>query len=261
MTDFHDDEPIRLLSTSRASDGSFIAISEIGALLAGASYRLIGGVAVVLHQHRLGIDHPIRSTADADFGVPPDALRDDSLIESVESIGYQRASGNRWERVLSGQRTATVDLLVPSYRTRLRQTVQHGSTNTVEVGGLAEALRRPAVRIVGEVTLTDGEVLSLDVLLPDLASLLSLKLHARRVRQLDRDAIDLWTCLELLAADGAMAAFGDAEFDPIRGATRDSPSPMTGRWPAWSHRVSTKMKPRAVGRGSGAWLERLGAPV
>ncbi len=154
----------RLVSTSSASDRSFIAIAEIGALLAGESHRLIGGVAVVL----------------------------------------------------SGERTATVDLLVPSYRTRLRQAVRYGSTNTVEVGGLAEALRRPHVRVVGEVRLTDGDVVQLDVLLPDLASLLGLKLQARRVRDVDRDAVDLWTCLELMAAAGETASFGDAEFDPIR---------------------------------------------
>ena len=111
---------------------------------------------------------------------------------------------------------ATVDLLVPSYRTRLRQAVQHGSTNTVAVGGLAEALRRPGVRMSGEVALTDGDVISIDVLLPDLASRLGLKLHARRVRQVDRDAIDLWTCLELMAAAGELASFSDTEFDPIR---------------------------------------------
>ena len=217
MTDDGDGAPLQLVSTSSASDGSFIAISEIGALLAGAPHRLIGGVAVVLHQHRLGIDHPIRATADADFGVPPYALKDDSLVDSVASLGYRRASGNRWERPLPGERTATVDLLVPSYRTRLRQLVRHGSTNTVEVGGLAEALRRPAVRVVGDVSLTDGDVIPIDVLLPDLASLLSLKLHARRVRQVDRDAIDLWTCLELMAAADDMASFGDTEFDSIRG--------------------------------------------
>jgi hypothetical protein len=217
MTDRSNVEPLRLVSTSSASDGSFMAISEIGALLAGAPHRLIGGVAVVLHQHRLGIEHPIRATADADFGVPPYALKDDSLVESVESIGYERASGNRWERALPRERTATVDLLVPSYRTRLRQAVQHGSTNTVEVGGLAEALRRPGVQLAGTVALTDGEVISFDVLLPDLASLLGLKLHARRVRQVGRDAIDLWTCLELMAAAGEMESFSAAEFDSIRG--------------------------------------------
>jgi hypothetical protein len=162
-----------LVSTSRASDGSFIAIAEIGALLAGKSHRLIGGIAAVLHQHRLGIHHPVRATA-------------------------------------------TVDSLVPSYRTRLRQAVRHGSTNTVEVCGLAEALRRPLVRAVGEVTLTDAYVVQLDVLQPDFASLLGLKLHARRVRDADRDAVDLWTCLEPMAAASETTSFGDTEFDPIR---------------------------------------------
>jgi len=84
-----------LFSSSSASDCTFIAISENGALLAGAPHRLIGGVAVVLHQHRLGIDHPIRATADADFGVPPYALNDDSLVESVASLGYTSTCATR----------------------------------------------------------------------------------------------------------------------------------------------------------------------
>lgn len=107
------------------------------------------------------------------------------------ALGYQRTNGNRWVRSLPGERSATVDLLVPSYRTRLWSSVQHGSTNTTEVGWLAEALRRPAVRVVGDVALSDGDVISLDVLLPDLASLPGFKLQARRVRQVDRDAVDL----------------------------------------------------------------------
>lgn len=208
---------LQFVSTSSASDGSFVAISEIGALLSGEPHRLIGGVAVVLHQYRLGLDHPIRATADADFGVPPYALKDDSLVAAVAALGYERSSGNRWTRALADDRMATVDLLVPSYRTRLRTSVQLGSTNSPEVGGLAEALRRPAVRIVADATLTNDTVVPLDVALPDLASLFGLKLHARRVRSVDRDAIDLWTCLELLAAAGETTSFGDADFDAVRG--------------------------------------------
>jgi len=59
-------------------------------------------------------------------------------------------------------------------------------------------------------------MISFDVMLPDLASLLGLKLHARRVRQVERDVIDLWTCLELMAAADELASFSDTEFDPIR---------------------------------------------
>lgn len=158
---------LRVVSTSRASDGSFTAISEIGALLVDSPYRLIGGVAVALHQLRLGLEHPIRATADADFGVLPYALHDDSLIEAVASLGYRKVAGNRWSRSIDQTREATVDLLVPSYRTRLRSSVQHGGTNTTEVGGLAVALKRLAARVIGSVVLTDGTELPLELSIPD----------------------------------------------------------------------------------------------
>jgi len=132
---------LRIVSTSRASDGSFTAISELGAVLRGHPYQLIGGLAVVLHQYRLGLAHPIRATADADFGVPPYALSDASLVAAVGRLGYEQIAGNQWRRPLAEGREATVDLLVPSYRTRLRSSVRHGRTNTTEVGGLAVALR------------------------------------------------------------------------------------------------------------------------
>jgi predicted nucleotidyltransferase len=207
---------LHIVSTSAASDGSFMAISEIGAVLKGEQHRLIGGVAILLHQHRLGIDHPIRATADADFGIPPYALKDDSLVDAVAACGYRRVRGNRWTRPIDSIREATVDLLVPGYQTRQRASVQHGSTNTTEVGGLAEALRRPSVEAIGQVTLTDGVVLDLDLLIPDVASMLGLKLHARRVRDEDRDAVDLWTCMELLAAAGEISEFGSRDFDEVR---------------------------------------------
>lgn len=204
------------MSTSRASDGSFTAISEIGSLLSGSPHRLIGGVAVVLHQHRLRLEHPIRATADADFGVPPYALRDDSLVAAVGGLGYQQVAGNRWSRPIDDAREATVDLLVPSYRTRLRSSVQHGGTNTTEVGGLAIALKRPAVAVTGTAKLTDGTELALDLSIPDVPSMLGLKLHARRVRNEDRDAIDLWTCMELLVAAQEIDEFRSSDFDDIR---------------------------------------------
>ena len=208
--------PLRLVSTSRASDGSFTAISEIGALLCDSPHRLIGGVAVVLHQHRLGLAHPVRATADADFGVPPYALRDDSLVAAVSRLGYQQVAGNRWSRPIDETREATVDLLVPSYRTRVRSSVQHGGTNTTEVGGLALALKRPAVTITGTVTLTDGNELPLDLSIPDVPSMLGLKVHARHARAEDRDAVDVWTCMELLVAAQELDEFRSSDFDDVR---------------------------------------------
>ncbi|MDZ7734167.1 MAG: hypothetical protein U5R31_14840 [Acidimicrobiia bacterium] len=82
--------------------------------------RLIGGVAVLLHQQRLGIDLPLRTTGDADFGLPPYALREPTLIEAIQARGYEKVLGNRWERSIDETRVATVDLLIPSYTSRVR---------------------------------------------------------------------------------------------------------------------------------------------
>ena len=82
-----------------------------------------------------------------------------------------------------------------------------------ELGTAERANRKLA--LTSELGFTNFQQMA--VLLPDLASLLGLKLHARRVRQVDRDAIDLWTCLELLAAANEMESFDDAEFNSIRG--------------------------------------------
>ena len=61
-------------------DGGFVAIADISeamnAIGASNDYRLIGGVAVLLHVQRLGLDLPLRATGDADFGVPPYLVRD-----------------------------------------------------------------------------------------------------------------------------------------------------------------------------------------
>jgi hypothetical protein len=248
---------LRVVSTSRASDGSFTAISEIGALLVDSPYRLIGGAAVVLHQLRLGLEHPIRATADADFGVPPYALHDDSLIEAVASLGYRKVAGNRWSRSIDQTREATVDLLVPSYRTRLRSSVQHGGTSTTEVGGLAVALKRPAVCVIGSVVLTDGTELPLELSIPDITSMLGLKLHARWARAEDRDAIDLWTCLELIVAANEFDDFRSADFDDVRDQLRvelsdEGPSMRTliaGVSDEEAHRRRTRIRGlvRAVG--------------
>jgi hypothetical protein len=43
--------------------------------------------------------------------------------------------------------------------------------------------------------------------------LLGSKLHARRGRDVDRDAVDLWTRLELMAAAGEITSFGHAELE------------------------------------------------
>lgn len=197
---------IVLPSLSAAMDGGFTAIADVSAVMAAAGaagdYRLIGGVTVMLHIARLGLDLPLRATGDADFGVTRHVLRSPDLVQRIEATGYRRVAGNRWERRIDDRRVAAVDLLVPTYRTRARDTVRIGDVTTTEVPGLAEALRRPGVTVRAELRRTDGTHLDTAVVLPDAVGTLALKTLVRGVRDERRDIEDLWRCLEIAAAEG-----------------------------------------------------------
>jgi hypothetical protein len=213
--------PTTLVSMSAAMDGSLTAIADVTTAMAevGASddQRLIGGVAVMLHIQRLGLDVPLRATGDADFGVPPHVLRKPHLTAAIEAVGYRKVFGNRWERAIDQRRVAAIDLLVPAYRSRARDTVRVGDVVTTEVPGLAEALRRPAVRIDATLRLTDDSQRRTQINLPDAVGMLALKGHARTVRDETTDVEDLWRCLEIAAADGVTPAmFDDESLDPLR---------------------------------------------
>jgi hypothetical protein len=195
-----------LPSLSVAMDGGFTAIADVCQAMTtvGASddYRLIGGVAVMLHIQRLELDVPLRATGDADFGVPPGVLRRPDLVQAIEHLGYRKVAGNRWERRLDDRRAATVDLLVPAYRSRARDTITIGDVVTTEVPGLAEALRRPGLEVITDLHLSDGTQRTATVVLPDAIGTLAMKALVRTVRTERRDAEDLWRCLEITAADG-----------------------------------------------------------
>lgn len=212
-----------LVSLSAAMDGGFTAIADVSRAMnaAGATddYRLIGGVAVMLHVRRLGVDLPLRATGDADFGVPPHVLHRPELVNAIEALGYAKTFGNRWERAIDDRRVAAVDLLIPTYRSRARDTVRIGRVVTTEVPDLAEALRRPGVTIRAELRLTDGSVLRTAVVLPDAVGTLAMKAGARSVRNETRDAEDLWRCLEVAAADGVTPEQfdGDEPMEKVRG--------------------------------------------
>jgi hypothetical protein len=86
-----------LTGLSAAMDGGFTAIADVSTAMvsAGAAgdYRLIGGVTVMLHIERLGLDLPLRATGDADFGVPPHVLRRPDLVQAIEALGYKKVFG------------------------------------------------------------------------------------------------------------------------------------------------------------------------
>lgn len=214
-------QSVTLVSLSAGMDGGFTAIHDvsraIGAAGAADDYRLIGGVAVMLHVQRLNMDLPLRATGDADFGVPPHVLRRPDLVDAIETLGYRKVLGNRWERQLDSRRVAAVDLLVPAYRTRARDTVKVGNVVTTEVPGLAEALKRPGVTVDAELRLTDGSSLRASVVLPDPVGTVALKTLVRTVRAEDRDVEDLWRCLEIATAEGVVPAdFDDSGLRSVR---------------------------------------------
>jgi len=200
-------------------DGGFVAIADISeamnAIGASNDYRLIGGVAVLLHVQRLGLDLPLRSTGDADFGVPPYLIRDHELVAAIEALRYTKVAGNRWERPIDHRRVASVDLLIPAYTSRARHTRHVGDVVTTEVPGLAVALRRPAVAIPARFRLTSGDIRDATVALPDPLSMLTLKALVRTVRHEDRDAQDLWRCLEVAAAEGVTPDIVDSEPEAV----------------------------------------------
>jgi hypothetical protein len=247
---------VALASLSAAMDGGFTAMADISRALtsvgAAENYRLIGGVSVLLHVQRLGVAVPLRATGDADFGTPPYVLRRPELLEGIEARGYEKVRGNRWQRHIDERRVATVDLLIPSYTTRIRDTVRVGGVVTTEVPGLAEALRRPGVTVEADLLLTDGTVLDATVVLPDPIGALALKAGARTVRDEERDASDLWRCLEIAAADGVVPSALDADdaVSWLRGALwrelgpdgRSLPALANGLQPDAAARARTRVR-------------------
>lgn len=195
-----------------ATDGAFHAIADVSRVLDELQIdsRLIGGTAVMLHARALDIDR-YRFTADVDIGVKPMVLRNGHLVAGIEKVGYVKTAGNRWERHIDERRTASIDVLVPAYRTRARSSVQVGSVNTTEVPGLAEVSQRSGTQVEVTLIATDDVTLHARVSIPDEVGVLILKAHARSVRNESRDAHDLLTCLLIVQAGGKLEA---ARSDP-----------------------------------------------
>ena len=221
-----------LTSASAADDGGLIAVADVAkaAALAGVGdrCRLFGGIAVMLHVLRLGLDLPLRQTGDADHGVQPFVLQDGGLIKELKKLGYDNPHfSNTWERQVDERRTATTDLLIPSYTSRARDSKEVGGIVTTEVPGLAQAFLRPPVEIAARFRLSDGSRLDADIALADAVGMLVLKCGARLVRDEERDASDLWRCLEIAFAEKVSPS--DLPTDPIVGNLADALHEELGR--------------------------------
>ena len=101
IAEHREDRPRQILfpSESLATDGGLIAITDVCEAMSDtgleSDYRVVGGIAVMLHVLRTGADIPIRSTGDADYGVPPRVLTEGKLVREIERRGYAKTEGNR----------------------------------------------------------------------------------------------------------------------------------------------------------------------
>jgi hypothetical protein len=204
-----------LVATSVADDVGFVALHDLGTVMSGMDYRLIGGhmVMALVARWQLGPDL-YRQTQDTDLGVPPIAVQDSSIIDALLARGYERRAGNRFGRPLDdipvnavgidrARPEATIDVLVAGYTSRLRTDRTFGDhLVTTEVPGLATALQRPPVEMSLEMRRLNGQVLGVDLSVADEVSALVLKAHASRVRDKPTDVVDVWRCLEICFAAG-----------------------------------------------------------
>ena len=214
------DAPLNHLVLSAASvsdDLGFVAMADLSAVLAeltDVESRIIGGHMVTLHVQRWGLGRDLyRETQDTDLGVPPIAVRDGRLIDLLKQRGYDRTTGNTYARrikdvpvsvVDTKEMSASIDLLVPAYTSRARDSLKvTKDLTTTEVLGLAEALKRPGVEVSLELHRLNGEMLTAELTLPDEVSAIVLKALVWDRRGASKDAVDLWRTLEVAVAAGA----------------------------------------------------------
>jgi hypothetical protein len=204
-----------LSAGSVADDVGFVALRDLGRVMAGDSHRIIGGHMVMMLVARWSLGPDLyRQTQDTDLGVPRTAVTSSVIIDRLTALGYERRAGNRFARPMSDVPVrligaeapapeAVVDILVPSYTSRLRQNRRFGDhLVTTEVPGLASALQNPAIEMSLELHRLNGDLLDVEVSVADEVSALVLKAHATTVRSKATDIVDIWRCLEVCFAAG-----------------------------------------------------------
>lgn len=215
---------VTLAAASVADDLGYVALADLANVLGASTYRIIGGhmVTALVARWQLGAEL-YRETGDTDLGVPPVVVREEGLIGRLLERGYKQVEGNRFARPIDDvpvtvrgaeeSRSAVVDVLVPSYRTRARN--NHRVSDdlvTTEVPGLALALQREPVVLQMELHRLNGEQLDVEVAYPDEIAALTLNAFASQVREKPTDVVDLWRCLEIAYAAGTdEAAFVEGE--------------------------------------------------
>ncbi|MEU2613001.1 hypothetical protein ABZ570_15685 [Micromonospora sp. NPDC007271] len=204
---------LSLASTSRAADAGFLALADLSSIAAALvlDHRIVGGhmVTLLIAAHGVAGQVPVRETLDADFAALPAVIADPRLPRALAERGYQRGdAANRFIRSHHDNRGSldlVVDILAPSFESRLVPNQRHGDLIVDEVPGLILALHRPARVLHLEVRLTNADTLRMQVALPDVTSALCLKALAYRGRFAAKDAVDLWRLLHAAHAAGLTA--------------------------------------------------------
>jgi predicted nucleotidyltransferase len=206
-------EPLAVLdltAPSRAEESAYRALAVLCAVgeEMNLNYRLIGGQAVQLHAYRwrLGADL-YRESADTDAGLHLTATSAESLKDALERKGFRQVAGDQFKMVLPGvagipgtELTPTIDVVTAARTSRVRQNRRFGPMTLQETAGLAAALSTSEVRVMLNLHCNGYEALGIFIKLPTEACMLALKVFAWRDRRADRDAYDLWRCLEVAAA-------------------------------------------------------------
>lgn len=159
-----------LIAGSRAEEAGYLALADIARLAeqTGIDYRIVGGQMVRLHVAASGAEDPaLRQTLDADLGVGHQVAGDPALVDGLEGLGYEwPESANRFVRTAPGGQRLVIDLLAPSYGSRMQTTRRHGRWTVDEIPGLSFALALPGERVELHVRLLDDSTIDLIIVIP-----------------------------------------------------------------------------------------------
>ncbi len=188
-----------LIAASRAEEAGYLALADIARLAeqTGIDYRIVGGLMVSLHVAASGVDDPVlRQTLDADMGVEQEVAGDPALVDGLEGLGYERPeSANRFIRTTPGDQRLVIDLLAPSYGSRMRTNRRHGRMTLDEIPGLSLALAVPGERLDLQVRLLDDSTLDLVTVVPEITTAVCVKALGYADRLAAKDVLDIWRLL------------------------------------------------------------------
>ncbi|MCB9754738.1 MAG: hypothetical protein H6713_32780 [Myxococcales bacterium] len=203
---------------SRAEEAAITALFDIGEVIERSGceperFRLIGGQMVSLLALSRGLAPQLqRMSLDADFGAHAVTIQGASLHAQLTARGYAWDDG-RYVRPLGDGVDAVIDLLVPAYTSRRKQTKLVDGRRLFEVQGLANVLNLPGVALRLR---AHDDARATTLVVPDERGALLVKTHAWLDRFADKDAIDVWRCLELCVAAGVTGQSWSGAYEPAR---------------------------------------------